>query len=204
MLSMNALYRLKIDDIPKAAKVLSGAFFHDPDLEKVIPEDTERHNKLKIMFQVFVKFGILYGEVYAPSPKIEGISLWVPSKTKKITSWRAFRSGFMGMVSKLNATERKLFIQYGKEMDEHTLYLLKNEHWFLFILGVDPAHQMKGFGTQLLEPMLKRALSEKVPVMLDTNKEKNVAYYERFGFKVEKRYTVFGNQHWGMVCGLDR
>jgi hypothetical protein len=47
--------------------------------------------------------------------------------------------------------------------------------------------------------MLERIDGENLPVMLDTNKQKNLAYYERFGFEVVNTYVVLENQHWGMV-----
>jgi GNAT superfamily N-acetyltransferase len=199
MQKVDDLYRLDMEDVQKASSIMSRAFFEDPDLKMIIPDDDRRREYLKVMFQPFVRFGIIYGEVYVPTPNIEGVAVWNHSSSKSITTWRSIRSGFFGMVSKLNSEERKIFTRYGKEMDARTKYLLKGEHWFLFILGVDPDHQRKGLGTMMLKPMLKRADSENLPVMLDTNKEANISYYERFGFKVKSEYKVLDNQHWGLV-----
>lgn len=196
---LKELYRLNIRDIPRASSVLSSAFVNDPDLKKIIPGKKRRLEKLKIIFQPFVKFGILYGEVYAPSEKIEGVAVWNHSSKKEITFWRSIRSGFLGMVSKIKGPERKLFQQYGDEMDTYTRNIIEGEHWFLFILGIDPDSQRNGFGTRLLEPMLDRIDQEGLPVMLDTNKDANLGYYRRFGFDVEKEYKVLDNQHWGLV-----
>jgi ribosomal protein S18 acetylase RimI-like enzyme len=193
------LYRLGLKDIKKASEVLGRAFFNDPDTMKILPDDDARKDKLKHFFRCFIKFGLLYGEVYAPSPNLEGISIWVHSSTKDITFRRSLRSGFMGLIFKVNGKALNVFGSYGKQMDEATKTVIDEEHWFLFIIGVDPKHQRSGYGKKMIEPMLKRIDDEKLPVMLDTNKQVNIGYYEKFGFDVVKTYRVLENDHWGMV-----
>ncbi|MGD9995944.1 MAG: GNAT family N-acetyltransferase [Ilumatobacteraceae bacterium] len=50
-------------------------------------------------------------------------------------------------------------------------------HYYLEILGTDPAHQGRGLGTALMAPMIERADREGVGVYLESSKESNVAYY---------------------------
>ena len=57
-------------------------------------------------------------------------------------------------------------------------------HWYLQIIGVAPEHQGKGFSSQLMRPMLARFDREGLPCYLETQTEKNVAIYRRFGFRV--------------------
>lgn len=194
-----SLYRLKKGDIDKASEVLSRAFFLEPDMVKILPEEEMRRKKLKMVFYPFIKFGLIFGEVYAPSSDMEGVALRNHSSKKEINFWRSLRSGFLGMVSKLDKEERETFIRYGKEMDIQTKKTIQGEHWLLFILGVDPDRQRKGYGRRLLEPMLRRIDEEKLPVMLDTDKQVNVEYYRKFGFEVKRTYRVLENDHWGMV-----
>jgi ribosomal protein S18 acetylase RimI-like enzyme len=196
---LKKLYRLRMDDVDRASEVLGRAFFDDPDIMKILPDDGVRKGKLKHFFRCFLKFGILYGEVYAPSSDLEGISVWVHSSTKDMTFWRNVRSGFLGLMFKVSGKALSIFGKYGKQMDEATKSVINEEHWFLFIIGVDPEHQRKGYGKKMIEPMLNRIDGEKLPIMLDTNKQNNVGYYEKFGFEVVKTYKVLENQHWGMV-----
>lgn len=148
------LYRLKKSDINKASEVLAKAFIDDPDLVKVIRDDERRLEKMSILFRLFVRFGILYGEVYSPSVDIEGVAVWNPSATKNITFIRGLRSGFMGVMSKITKEERSRFSTYGKEIDRYTRNMIDGKHWFLFIIGMDPKHQRKGYGKMLMGPML--------------------------------------------------
>jgi len=60
----------------------------------------------------------------------------------------------------------------------------REPHWYLALIGVDPAFQGSGVGTALLRPRLAACDETGVPAYLETQKPENVPYYERFGFKV--------------------
>lgn len=57
-------------------------------------------------------------------------------------------------------------------------------HWYLALLGTDPDHQGKGFGSAALAPILGRCDEEGTPAYLESSKEENVPFYERHGFEV--------------------
>jgi ribosomal protein S18 acetylase RimI-like enzyme len=73
-------------------------------------------------------------------------------------------------------------------------------HWFLSLLGTEPALQGRGLGGALLERGLERARG--VPVHLDTDTERNVAWYRRFGFEVTAEVQVMHGapQSWAMLA----
>jgi GNAT superfamily N-acetyltransferase len=56
------------------------------------------------------------------------------------------------------------------------------EHWYLATLGVDPAHQGRGYGGRLLEAVLVRTDEAGMPTYLETDKERNLAFYARHRF----------------------
>ncbi|MFL5295056.1 MAG: GNAT family N-acetyltransferase [Phenylobacterium sp.] len=57
-------------------------------------------------------------------------------------------------------------------------------HWYLSMLGVDPARQGRGLGSALLRHTLAICDSEGLPAYLESSNPKNVPLYERFGFEV--------------------
>jgi ribosomal protein S18 acetylase RimI-like enzyme len=73
---------------------------------------------------------------------------------------------------------------YGRFVDNLHRRLVPYPHWYLQIIGVDPAYRGQGFSSRLLRPVLERIDRERMPCFLETNAGKNVAIYRRFGFGV--------------------
>jgi GNAT superfamily N-acetyltransferase len=60
----------------------------------------------------------------------------------------------------------------------------RTPHWYLAILGTDPAHQGAGVGRALVHPVLARCDREGLGAYLESSKESNIPWYERCGFVV--------------------
>lgn len=69
------------------------------------------------------------------------------------------------------------------------------------MLGVEPVSQGKGIGSRLLEPMLRRLDQDDFPCYLETDRERNLGFYRRFGFQVRREGFVPGGgpAFWTMV-----
>jgi GNAT superfamily N-acetyltransferase len=198
---LNNLYRLTKDDVKPAAELLARAF-HDYSLSAYfIPDDFTRRKKQVFMFQSLVRQGISHGEVYATSAKLEGVAVWFSSDTRRRTFWSKILSGFIlfplflgpGTVSR-----QKAFGEYAASVRKRCAPF---PHWYLQLLGVDPAHQGKGYASVLLKPMFDRLSKEGQPCFLETQGEKNVALYEHLGFRVAEMGTVPGSdvKSWAML-----
>jgi GNAT superfamily N-acetyltransferase len=57
-------------------------------------------------------------------------------------------------------------------------------HWYLPLLGVDPAHQRQGHGSALLHHALARCDRTGAAAYLESTDRANVPFYESHGFKV--------------------
>ena len=57
-------------------------------------------------------------------------------------------------------------------------------HWYLPLIGVDPAVQNQGFGSALLVHALAEVDRERLPAYLESTNPANVSLYERHGFEV--------------------
>jgi GNAT superfamily N-acetyltransferase len=56
-------------------------------------------------------------------------------------------------------------------------------HWYLPLIGVDPAHQGRGHGDALMKYALERCDREHAPAYLESTNPRNVSLYHRHGFK---------------------
>ena len=57
-------------------------------------------------------------------------------------------------------------------------------HWFLPIIGVDPAHQGNGYGSALMKHALLACDREQKLAYLESSNPANLSLYERHGFEV--------------------
>ena len=188
--NLNELFCLTEDQVKPAGKILSDAFFEDPISVYLIPDVSERKAKLKYVYEYVIRFDILYGEVYASSPNLEGIAGWLHSENAYKTVKRQIKSGGQKVISKLGIE----FYKKSKNIQEFTDLIHKKnspfKHWILDQIGVDPHVQGKGHAGVLLKAMFTRSDQEGIPIYLETHKEKNVAIYQHYGFKILEDTTI--------------
>jgi ribosomal protein S18 acetylase RimI-like enzyme len=57
-------------------------------------------------------------------------------------------------------------------------------HWYLPMIGVDPAHQGAGIGSALMTEALKAVDRDGLIAYLESSNPKNISLYQRHGFEV--------------------
>jgi ribosomal protein S18 acetylase RimI-like enzyme len=72
-------------------------------------------------------------------------------------------------------------------------------HWHLGPVAVDRALQGRGIGKTLLAEFCRRMDARGQAAYLETDKDANVALYERFGFRTTGQETVLGVPNWFML-----
>jgi ribosomal protein S18 acetylase RimI-like enzyme len=65
-------------------------------------------------------------------------------------------------------------------------------HWHLGPIGVLPTHQGSGIGSMLMKRFCKEVDACPAKAYLETDLDKNVRFYEKFGFKVVSETEIFG------------
>lgn len=193
--------RLGKSDIPRAAAMLARAFFSDPKMTHLLPEVVTRSDRSRFLFAFELRYGLIYGEVYATSPACEGVCVWLPSEKSAINIWRAFRAGGFRLRGQLGPEGFDRLMAFSDRVDELHARHLPAPHTYLFFIGVDPSHQGKGYASRLIRPMLGRLDAQGLPCYLNTQNEKNAGLYEHFGFRIIGRETIPGSPivHTAMV-----
>lgn len=57
-------------------------------------------------------------------------------------------------------------------------------HWYLPLIGTDPAHQGKGLGDALMAYALEQCDRDHAPAYLESSNPRNIPFYRRHGFEV--------------------
>lgn len=68
-------------------------------------------------------------------------------------------------------------------MEKMAEYHPREPHWYLPLIGVDPAHQRKGYGSALLGYALEQCDRDRQLAYLESSNPRNIPLYERHGFR---------------------
>ena len=175
---------LKESQLDEAGEVLGRAFFDDPLMAYILPDEDTRSGKLSWFMRAGAKYGQLYGEVHTTPESVDGAACWLPPGEADMSMLRMARAGMLMVPFKLGLGAFRRFLKINDHMEELHKRDMPEDHWYLMILGVDTEKQGQGVGGSLVAPMLARADAEGLPCYLETMKERNVAFYEKHGFKV--------------------
>ncbi|MDP2377749.1 N-acetyltransferase [Reyranella sp.] len=70
-----------------------------------------------------------------------------------------------------------------KLMEQMNRFHPQEPHWYLPLIGIDPAHQGKGLGGALLRHQLAICDRDGAPAYLESSNPRNIGLYERHGFE---------------------
>ncbi|HEY6417513.1 MAG TPA: GNAT family N-acetyltransferase [Candidatus Binataceae bacterium] len=176
---------VRLDDarIGAAGAVLARAFHDDPLMTYAIPDAAERARLLPEVYARMIRFGHLAGEVHATAEALEGVAVWLPPNAK----WTRENIEASGMHQIAAIIGDGAYQRYrevvGREWQARERDMTA-PCWYLFLIGVEPAHQRRGLGGALMRPVLQRADAAQVACYLETENHRNVAFYVKQGFEL--------------------
>ena len=177
------IVRLTDSQIPAAAATLAHAFHDDPLMVYAIPDPVDRMRLLPEVYARMIRFGVLTGEVYVTAGTVEGVAVWLPPNVK----WTRENIEASGMHETPTLIGNDAYQRYrevvGREWQARERDMT-DPCWYLFLLGVEPSRQRQGLGGALMRPILERADTDQIACYLETENERNVAFYRRQGFEV--------------------
>ena len=172
-------------EVGELSAMLGRAFFDDPVQLYLFPDESKRLAKVERLFGSFLRGHYVKHQATYATAALEGAALWAPPNhatftpmeilSQAVPMLRSFGVGVARALKVLETIER-----------EHP----SEPHWYLGVLGTDPKHQGRGIGASVLAPVLERCDAEGIPAYLESSKDRNVAYYERFGFTVTKEIAL--------------
>jgi len=178
------MIKLKKKDIKKAAFSLACAFKNEPHILYYFPQDRYNFNHILEFFKFRVKNGILYGEVYATSENFEGISMWISDKKRELNIIKILRSGGLKLLLKSGNKAVSRMNLVASISTEHYKKNAVSPYMTLATIGVKPEYQQKGYSKLLINNMLNELDKKKISCYLETDTNKDVEIYKKFGFKI--------------------
>ena len=112
------------------------------------------------------------------------IALWLPPGKTDLSLMQMVQIGMLSLPLKVGIGPfLRLVRMLGMAEKAHKAAAL-GPHWYLMTIAIRPEKQGQGLGRALVEHGLKRVDADELPAYLETSNERNLTFYEKFGFKV--------------------
>jgi GNAT superfamily N-acetyltransferase len=177
-----------------AVMTLARAFHDDPLFNFLVPNLLSQSRALTTFMGSLLADGKPFGEVWVARSgrAVVGVAVWLPPGAFP-RGWRREAAAYARELPGVPRLGRRLpaaiRLQTLLERKHHEVHA---PHWYLSLLGTDPAFQGRGVGTALLAPVLACADEQGRPAYLETQKESNVPWYRRHGFELVERIQARG------------
>ncbi|MGB8179173.1 MAG: GNAT family N-acetyltransferase [Acidimicrobiales bacterium] len=176
---------LSAQEIARAADVATRAFLDDKYFCYLMPDERVRARALPLLFAGQLRHG--GDHAHAVCARDEGrnivaVALWVePGHWPPPLSLQLAQ-----MPSSLRALYRhpQTLRRAGTYLRTILKVHPKELNWYLPLLAVDPSVQGRGVGTMLMNEAVARMDADGVGGYLETQKEENHAFYNRFGYEL--------------------
>jgi GNAT superfamily N-acetyltransferase len=161
-------------DRDRAVATIVAAFADDP-ITRWFVRDDERYRKF---FPEFVR--VFGGGAFANGSAdtvadSSGVALWLPPGVGPDEE----KMGEVAAQAVPEDEQEERFAFMGQMGEYHPA----EPHWYLPLIGVDPAQRGHGYGSTLLRHALERADRDHLPAYLEATSPKNKPLYERHGFE---------------------
>jgi ribosomal protein S18 acetylase RimI-like enzyme len=186
--SQTSVRKATSSDVPQLAAVLARAMHDDPVICWVIPRPATRRRVLPRFFAAMIRHLYLPTDEVYTTGAVDAAALWLPpGNTAPATS----------DVLRLASRVLLLLPMVGGALVRAPgmLRLLdtnhpKEPHYYLALIGTEPARQGHGIGAAMLSSQLAHCDAEGIPAYLESSNWRNVALYARHGFEVTKQLEL--------------
>jgi ribosomal protein S18 acetylase RimI-like enzyme len=203
---------LEASQIQLASQMLGNAFHHDPLFQYFTYADDDRSDKLRqrrrqIALQwlgkMILNYAYPYQTIYTTTEAMKGVAIWIPPHKYPLNELRLLMAGAYAIPFKLRLDRLLQFMPLFHTVEVLHKAVMSQPHWYLMMLGVDPAYQNQGVGGALLQPVLAEADKENIPCYLETSTAAAVRFYQRQGFEVLETINSCPENIWIWVMKRD-
>ena len=187
---IDGLYKLKRSDYEKFYMTLISAFRKYPKMLNAFPDDDNRIPAIEATIRYYGAYDLRYGSAFSLDSDINEACVIVHSDDMKYTFLRHLLSGsysrsYRHAMKKLNKADRTKRLRLFDELDrlESTIDIPR-PHIYLDFLGTKEEYQHQGRGRRLMNKICGFADRVYLPIMLFTNTDEDVAFYQSLGFHI--------------------
>jgi GNAT superfamily N-acetyltransferase len=178
------LRRAAVDDVSRLKRVYAEAFYNDPVIEWMIPDESSRIQRSRRFFAIELRHVALARGAVWTTTDLSGAAMSVAPG-----AWRMPLRAFLLE----GTTFGRRQLRAGRlAAAMHRRHPRQPSYYFRDI-GVLPEKQGRGLGVALMQPTLERCDREGLPAYLEATSERSAALYERLGFQLTDELRVGGS-----------
>lgn len=176
-------------ELEAMTRVLTAAFADDPVQRWLFEPAPDADAGRRALFEVFVPdyFWLGHSYVVHGGGSVRGASMWAPPDRNPLQGERV-----QDLLAALSPHLGERTVPRLSELARAAEYRPAEPHFYLGILGVDPAAQSQGAGAALVAPVLAECDRTGCLAHLESSNPRNLAFYERLGFEVVAEYRCGG------------
>jgi ribosomal protein S18 acetylase RimI-like enzyme len=174
---------------------LARAFADDPLMTWLIPAADRREPATTRFFRQELSHARRSGLVLTTTDG-GAAALWLPPRRWKMTPGEMVRAA----PASLSAFGPRGVVRALRVLGAMEAVHPAEPHWYLSVIGSEPAHRGTGAGGALVRAVTDRCDAEGLPAYLESSKESNLGFYRRFGFEVSGEIPTPGGgpMQWSM------
>lgn len=186
------------------AALMGRAFQDDPLFVYACPDPGDRARWLPWMFRWSTWKGFLFGQMLGTTGQLNGVVAAIGPDGGEFTEEDLTRFGYRrgrdavgpGVWDQAIESVNAAF----EPADTALHRAVRDPHWYLDVIAVDPAVQGRGIGGVLVRAVHARADADGMPTVLLTYQPTNLPFYRRHGYAVVCEGTAprNGPRWWGL------
>ena len=180
-MNLPAVRTADTDDEARVVDTIVLAFAADPIARWCWPDSHQYLTSMPGFTRAFGGAGFSRQSVYCTSD-YAGAAMWLPPGVQSDEET-------MGQIVERTASvsvRGDLFTM----LEQMARFHPEEPHWYLPLIGVDPAHQCKGCGAALMAHALERCDRDRSIAYLESTNPRNITLYQRHGFQAIGRIQV--------------
>jgi len=164
-------------DVERAVAVLTLAFNADPITRWTYPEPEQYLTRFPVLARAFGGGAFTEGTARHVGD-YAGVALWLPPGCEVDEA---------AIGASLPAGRESEFVAVFEAL---ACYHPQEPHWYLPLIGVDPARHRKGYGAALLQDTLRRCDRDHVAAYFESTNPANITLCQRYGFELRGTIQV--------------
>lgn len=175
-------------DLDAIVGTITDAFHGDPVWSWAFPDEARRPEQFRRWWPLFVEDPLSQGFTWM-AERAETIAVWTPPGMPELSD--AAEARIPTVLHDLLGTRSRMVLEGLLQFD--AAHPHDEPHYYLSFVATQTPHRGQGIGEQLLAQNLEVVDGARMPAYLESSNPKNVARYERLGFRPHTEFTLPDN-----------